>query len=105
MQNSATNETRKPPFARQVKTGIALRLHVIPKSSRTAVCGLHGDALKIKVQAPPVDGAANKAIQKFLAKKFRVSRSSVQLLTGASSRQKEFLINGIDVKDLKILFE
>ncbi len=91
---------KKFPFVRQMETGVVLRLHVIPKSSRTSVCGIHGDALKIKVQAPPVDGAANKAVQKFLAKTLKVAKSSVQILSGASSRQKEFLIKGINFNDL-----
>ncbi|MEA3385408.1 MAG: DUF167 domain-containing protein [Thermodesulfobacteriota bacterium] len=86
-----------PPYLKVVPNGIVLNLHVQPKSSRTAFSGLHGLSLKLKVQPPPVDGAANKACQKFLAKQFHISKSSVVLKSGANSRKKAFLIAGISL--------
>jgi len=86
-----------PPYLKVVPKGIVLNLHVQPKSSRTAFAGLHGSSLKLKVQPPPVDGAANKACQKFLAKQFNISKSSVVLKSGANSRGKAFLIAGISL--------
>lgn len=86
-----------PPYLKVVPKGIVLNLHVQPKSSRTAFAGLHGSSLKLKVQPTPVDGAANNACQKFLAKQFNVSKSSVVLKSGANSREKAFLIAGISL--------
>jgi uncharacterized protein (TIGR00251 family) len=86
-----------PPYLKVVAEGIVLNLHVQPKSSRTAFAGLHGSSLKLKVQPPPVDGAANKACRQFLAKRFKVSKSSVVLKSGANSSKKAFLIAGISL--------
>ncbi|MBL8523398.1 MAG: DUF167 domain-containing protein [Betaproteobacteria bacterium] len=64
----------------------------MPGAKRTALQGLHGDALKIRVAAPPVDGAANEALKKFLAQTFKVPLRNVELISGASSRNKRFSI-------------
>jgi uncharacterized protein (TIGR00251 family) len=55
------------------------------------ITGTYGDAIKIKVTAPPVDGAANKACIKFLAKYFKVSKSSIEIISGQTSRTKHVL--------------
>jgi uncharacterized protein (TIGR00251 family) len=73
----------------------AVRFHVVPRASRTEVAGRHGDAVKIRIKAPPVDGAANEELIRFLAKRLRVPRSAVQLLSGASSRDKRVAIEGM----------
>lgn len=86
-----------PPYLKVVPKGIVLNLHVQPRSTRTALAGLHGSSLKLKIQPPPVDGAANKACQQFLAKLFKVSKSSVVLKSGANSKEKAFLIVGISL--------
>ncbi len=80
-----------------------MRLHVVPRSSRTAISGLHGDALKLKVQAPPVEGAANREIQAFLSRALKISKGRVRLVSGAGSRQKEFFIEGGSMEDLRSL--
>jgi len=69
-------------------TGIRLSVRVQPRSSRPGVGGLHGDALKVRVAAAPVDGAANDAVIDALAEAFSVSRRAVRLVSGASSRSK-----------------
>ncbi len=92
------SRTKVPPYLRVASEGIVLSLHVQPKSSRTAFAGLHGSSLKLKVHPPPADGAANKACQQFLAKQFKVPKSSVVLKSGASAREKVFLIKGISLK-------
>lgn len=86
-----------PPYLKTVTEGIILNLNVQPRSTRTALAGLHGSSLKLKVQSPPVNGAANKACQQFLAKLFKVSKSSVVLKSGHNSREKAFLIAGISL--------
>jgi len=59
---------------------------------KTEIVGVHGDALKVLLQAPPIDGKANDALCSFLAEIFAVKRQSVVLLSGESSRQKRILI-------------
>lgn len=67
---------------------MTLAIHVQPRASRNAVVGWHGDALKVALTAPPVDGAANAALIAFIAEYFGLRRSQVSLLRGDSSRQK-----------------
>lgn len=67
---------------------LTLFLHIQPGAKRTEVAGEHGDALKVRVAAPPVDGAANTALLDFLKKTFGVSGACVTLKHGASGRSK-----------------
>jgi uncharacterized protein len=73
--------------------GIVLSLHVQPGAKRTEVAGVHGDALKIRLAAPPVDGKANAQLVRFLAEMFGVQSRSVTLLRGETSRQKTVRID------------
>ncbi|MBP6668034.1 MAG: DUF167 domain-containing protein [Gemmatimonadales bacterium] len=75
--------------------GIRLTCHVQPRASRTECAGRHGDALKIRLAAPPVDGAANEALLRFLADRLGVSRGAVTLRAGASSRRKVVEVQGV----------
>ena len=80
------------PWLREEHTGatvaLILALHVQPGAKRTEVAGTHGDALKIRLAAPPVDGKANAELLRFLADAFGVPRHAVTLLRGESSRRK-----------------
>jgi uncharacterized protein (TIGR00251 family) len=78
--------------------GVRLTLHVQPRASRTEVAGRHGDALKVRLAAPPVDGAANDALLRFLADTLGVPRSGVTLVGGTSSRRKVVLVAGVTVE-------
>ena len=73
----------------------AVHFYVQPRASKTEVVGRHGDAIKIRVKAPPVDGAANEELIRFLAKRFKVPRKSIELVSGPSSRHKEIAIEGV----------
>ncbi len=64
------------------------------------VAGRHGDAIKIRVKAPPVDGAANEELIRFLAKRLGVPRSSIRLVSGASSRHKRITIDGMTPEEI-----
>jgi len=75
-----------------------LTLHVQPRASRTEVAGWHGDAVKIRLAAPPVDGAANDALTAFLADRLAVPRSAVSLVGGATSRRKRVRIDGLSLE-------
>lgn len=79
--------------------GVALSIHVQPKSSRNKIIGLHDDALKISLTAPPVEGKANKAVIEFLSKFFNLSKRDVELLSGHQSRKKRVLLSKIDLED------
>ena len=70
------------------ETAIVLTLHVQPGARRTEVAGTHGDSLKIRLGAPPVDGKANAELLRFLAEAFGVLRRDVTLVRGDASREK-----------------
>jgi uncharacterized protein (TIGR00251 family) len=65
------------------------------------VAGLHGDALKIRLAAPPVDGAANDALIAFLSQQLGVSRSTIHLLSGLSSRSKVVAVDGLSAEAVR----
>ena len=73
-----------------------LDIHVQPRARTTEVVGWHGDAIKVRVAAPPVDGAANDALVLFLAEQLGVARSAVTVVGGATGRRKRVEIVGID---------
>ena len=70
------------------KTGLKFNIYVQPRSSRNQVVGLHGDALKVKIKAPPVEGAANKMCIAVLAKALNVPKSAIEIVSGKASRTK-----------------
>ena len=72
--------------------GIVFKVFVQPKASKNMIVGLHGDALKIKLTAPPVDNAANLMCVKFLAKALNVTKSSLDIIAGHTSRNKQVLL-------------
>lgn len=82
-----------------------LALHIQPGAKKTVIAGLHGDALKIRLAAPPVDGKANAALIEFLAKTCGVPRSAVELVSGETSRSKRVRIIGVDQAVLENLAE
>jgi len=79
-------------------TGIRLRLHIQPRAATTELAGVHGDALKVRVAAPPVDGAANEALVRFLAEQLGVPRSAVRVESGAASRAKVVAVDGVGLE-------
>ena len=76
---------------------VVLHVHVQPGAGRTAVVGRHGTALKVRVAAPPQAGRANDASAALLAETFGVGSAQVELVGGASSREKRFRISGIEL--------
>ena len=67
---------------------LILTLRIQPKASRDEVCGAHGDAIKIRITAPPVEGKANAHLIKLLAKLFKVPKGQVTLVSGETGRDK-----------------
>lgn len=72
--------------------GIRLRIFLQPKASRDQIVGLHGNELKIAITAPPVDGAANANLLKYLSKLFKAPKSSIVLEKGELQRHKQIWI-------------
>jgi len=70
-----------------------------PRASKSEVAGRHGDAIKIRIAAPPVDGAANEELIRFLAKALAVPRSAVQVTSGATGRRKTIEIVGLSAAE------
>ena len=83
------------PFCDPTPTGCLLRVIVVPRASRTEIAGEHGDALKIRLAAPPVDGAANDELIAFLAKRLGVPRGALTIAAGATSRRKSVRVESL----------
>lgn len=79
--------------------GVVLHVHVQPGAGRSAVVGRHGDALKVRVAAPPVDGRANQATQTLLAEALGLASGDIELTGGESSRSKRFRLRGVDAAE------
>ncbi len=72
-----------------------LTVHVVPRARRTEVAGRHGDAIRIRLAAPPVDGAANAELVRFLAERLGLPRRAVAIRSGATGRRKTVAITGV----------
>ncbi len=74
----------------------SILVHVQPRAARTEIVGWHGDAIKIRVAAPPVEGAANDELLRFLAERLDVPLTQVRLAAGATGRRKRVAVAGLD---------
>jgi uncharacterized protein (TIGR00251 family) len=79
---------------------LVFSVRVVPRASRSEIIGEHDGALRIRLAAPPVDGAANEELVRTLAQAFAVSRRAVEVISGHSSRSKRISIKGADVRRL-----
>lgn len=84
-----------PSFVRANGPDSILAIAARPRARANSIEGIQGDALKVRIAAPPVDGAANEAMERYLAEVLRVARSRVQVLHGATSRHKALRIVGL----------
>ncbi len=89
-----------PVIARDNERGALLTVHVQPGSSRTECVRIHGDAIKIRLAARPIDGAANDELIRFIAERCAVPRADVQLCTGATGRRKRLFVKGVTAESL-----
>ncbi len=80
------------------KRGLLLQVYVQPKAKADEIVGPHGEALKIRLTAPPVEGKANEALRKFLAKLLKIPKSAVKIVSGTTSRQKGVYLEGLDLE-------
>ena len=88
-------------FVRDVADGCTVSVRVQPGAKRDAVTGLHGDALKVALSAPPVDGKANEALIAFVAERVGLPRARVSLVAGMTSRSKVLRVTGKSADEVK----
>ena len=86
-----------------VEGGVRVSVHVQPRASRSEVAGAHGSALKVRLHAPPVDGAANDELVDFLARELGIARKAVTIISGHSSRGKSVQISGVSIASVHAL--
>lgn len=89
------NPGETPEWVGVDTAGVTLRLHVAPRARRNEVQGVHGSALKVRLTAPPVEGAANDALLEFLAGRLGVRRQQITIVSGQHSRQKTVRVDGL----------
>lgn len=88
-------------FVRETREGTLLAVHVQPRASRDEIAGVHGDALKIRLKAPPVEGEANTALLRLLSKRLKIPLGALSIRSGASSRRKAVLIQGLKPEEVR----
>jgi uncharacterized protein (TIGR00251 family) len=79
-------------FIKPHPEGLVLKIFVLPRSSKNMLAGRHGDALKVKLTAPPVEGAANKMCISFLARQLGLPKSALEIVSGHTGRTKLVLV-------------
>jgi uncharacterized protein (TIGR00251 family) len=84
---------------------LTFKVRVVPRSSRNEIVGEHDGALRVRLAAPPVEGAANAALVRTLARAFDVSPGSVAIISGTTSRTKTVSIVGVGVASLERLLQ
>ena len=94
-----------PSWLRQTPAGDELLVYVQPRASRDQLVGVQGDELKVRLAAPPVDGAANAACCAFFAKLCRLPKNQVTLVTGETSRHKRLLLAGAKAASVQAVVE
>lgn len=95
--------TGQPGWFRHNGETITLTLHVQPGAKRSEIVGLHGEALKIRLAAPPVEGRANEALLKFISALFVVPLRNTELKQGGQSRHKVVTVTGSKIEPESLL--
>ena len=90
---------------RETADGVTFRVHVQPRAARNRLQGMHDDALKISLTAPPVEGAANRLCRDFLAQLLELPRALVEVVGGHKSRRKTIYVEGLSGLELKTRLE
>lgn len=89
--------------SREEGGALVFRVRVAPRASKTAAAGSHDGALKVRVAAPPVEGAANDELRRYLARSFGVARDDVEIASGLASRTKTVRVRGATPERLSSL--
>jgi hypothetical protein len=82
-------------WIRETAKGVLLPVRAVPRASKNEIQGVHGDALKVRLQAPPVEGKANQALIRFLSEALDIPRSQLSIASGETGRNKAVLITGM----------
>jgi uncharacterized protein (TIGR00251 family) len=82
---------------------IVFRVQVVPRASRSEIVGEHNGSLRVRIAAPPVDGAANEALIALLAKRVKVPKSAVSITSGHGAKLKQVRINNVNKELVKTL--
>ncbi len=103
-------ETGNPPesdeyalnmeWIKETSKGVLLPVRAVPRAAKNEIQGIYGDALKVRLQAPPVEGKANAALIRFLSDALDISRSQISVASGETGRNKAVLITGISKANL-----
>jgi uncharacterized protein (TIGR00251 family) len=91
-------------YVSESKDGVIIKVQVQTRASRDEMVGSHGDSLKVRITAPPVAGAANKHLLKFLAKQLKLPQSQLSIKSGATSKNKSICIEGIPAAEVRERF-
>lgn len=83
--------------------GVTFSVHVQPRASRNGICGIQGDAVKLRLTSPPVEGEANRLCTEYLAKLLKVPKSAVTIIAGEKSRHKTIRIAGTTAQAVRAL--
>jgi uncharacterized protein len=88
---------------KETEDGVILQVHVVPRSAKSEIAGVQGDALKLRITAPPVEGQANAECVRFLSDILGIKKKQVRILSGHKSKKKTVAIEGIRKKDIEAL--
>ncbi len=89
-----------PAYLSEAPGGTIIEIWAKPRSSKTKVAGLHGSALSVAISAPPVEGEANKELIEFFAKLLKVPKTSIELASGSTGRNKRVLVKGAVISEV-----
>ena len=80
---------------------VTFKIRVQPRAAQSAIAGVHGDAVKVRIASPPVDGKANEEVRQFFARLLDVPKSAVEILAGESTRDKLLRIHNVELKRVR----
>ncbi len=98
----STPDASHTPFFQETPQGLLINIYVQPRASRNKISGIHNGALKMTIQAPPVDDAANRMCVEFLSKIFSVHRSAIEIVSGHTGRNKRVLLRCSQTADGRV---
>ncbi|MGH8175867.1 MAG: DUF167 domain-containing protein [Steroidobacter sp.] len=83
-----------------MRSSVRINIYVQPRASKTAIAGRHDNAIRIRLAAPPVDGAANAALVEFVAERLDIAKSRVRVVAGHASRRKVIEIDDVTMDEV-----
>ena len=86
------------------ETTVTIKVRLQPRAAREGIDGMHGDSVRVRVTAPPLEGKANTALKRFIAKKLTVAVSDIEIIVGQHSREKLLRISGVTRAEVEQAF-